>query len=292
MKPARLLRPAMWSYALQRLCTWYPVRRPLAALVAATKPAAQPARSAESDRIAADLARDGIAHLPAFVAADVLSRIRRHLEGAPLRERFPPCRGEFALDAVPENVHVAEYSIAHILRSADVLALANHPSLLSAAGRYLGCKPTISSMSIWWSLPADGSAQEAENYHRDVDDWRFVKFFLYLTDVDAAAGPHRFVRGSHRRGNFLRVRRFTDAEVARGYPAADLLEITGKAGDAFLEDTFGLHKGQPPLAARRLLLQVEYSVSPIAVYAYDPVPVDSAQVDPYVNRLYVRPAVA
>jgi hypothetical protein len=235
-----------------------------------------------------DLESNGVAFLPQFIDPATRERIKGHLQGALLNERFPPCRRGFSIDQVPENVHVAEYSTEHILRCPDVLAIANDPSLLDAAGRYLGCKPTISNISIWWSLPADGTAQEAENYHRDVDDWRFVKFFLYLTDVDADSGPHCFVRGSHRRGRFLRIRRIADHEVAALFKPEDLLKIGGSAGDAFLEDTFGLHKGQPPTRERRLLLQVEYSVSPIAVYKYHATALGDVAVDGYVNRLFIQ----
>ena len=182
------------------------------------------------------------------------------------------------------------YETAHLLRSPDIVAIANHPELLAAAAAYLGCKPTISSLSVWWSLPADGSAQEAENYHRDVDEWRFVKLFVYLSDVDEDAGPHCFVRGSHRHPGFLRIRRIPDPEVEAAFRPEDQLKIQGRTGDAFLEDTFGLHKGQPPRQRRRLLLQVQYSINPIAVYKYAPIRLASplATADPYVNRLYVR----
>jgi hypothetical protein len=37
--------------------------------------------------------------------------------------------------------------------------------------------------------------------------------------------------------------------------------ITGKAGHAFLEDTFGVHKGQLPTKGRRLAVQFLYSVT-------------------------------
>jgi len=288
MKLSRLLEPGIWGFAAQRVSTWYPLRRVLTALARATKP--RHGRGGErAEQLCRQLQRDGIAMLPAFVDSATTQRIRKHLEGLQLSERFAARRAGFALDTVPPNVHVAEYATEDILACPDVLALANHPQLLDAAARYLGCKPTISSLSIWWSLPADGTAQEAENYHRDVDDWRFVKFFLYLTDVDEGAGPHRFVRGSHRSSNFLRIRRIADDEVARAFPAADLLSIEGRAGDAFLEDTFGLHKGQPPQRSRRLLLQVQYSIGPIAVYAYQPRRLPSAPqaLDRYTNRLYI-----
>ena len=240
----------------------------------------------------AELRSNGVALLPGFIGPEVIQRIYAHLQGANLKERFPPCRDNFTLENVPANVHVAEYDTAYIARCPDVVAIANHPLLLDTAARYLGCKPTISNLSIWWSLPADGTAQEAENYHRDVDEWRFVKFFLYLSDCDESAGPHCFVRGSHRSGRFLRIRRIDDAEVGRVFAPEDQLRLTGAAGDAFLEDTFGLHKGQPPTGRRRLLLQVEYSINPIAVYKYRPDAVvpEGIQIDRYVNRLYFQPA--
>jgi hypothetical protein len=221
--------------------------------------------------------------------AGAIARIHAHLEGACLRERFPPYRGLFKLENIPQNVHVAEYLTEHIVKCPDLLKIANDPRMLAAAASYLGCKPTISNLSIWWSLPADGTAQEAENFHRDVDDWRFVKLFVYLSDVGMGGGPHCFVRGSHRSWRFLRKRRLADQEVSAMFPAADMLQIQGRAGDAFLEDTFGLHKGQPPRSERRLLFQVEYSVNPIAVYEYDPAAMSvPVEIDPYVNRLYIR----
>lgn len=287
MRVGRLLQPAIWAYALQRACTWYPLRRRLSQVSSWSKPAFA-AESAEATQLAQTLERDGIAKLGNFLDAAAIARIRAHLEGAALRERFPPCRGSFTLDTVPENVHVAEFHTEHILECPDVLAVANHPRLLAAAARYLGCKPTISNLSIWWSLPADGTAQEAENFHRDVDDWRFVKLFVYLSDVGPGGGPHCFVRGSHRSWRFVRKRRIDDAEVSAVFAADDMLQIQGKAGDAFLEDTFGLHKGQPPRSDRRLLFQVEYSVNPIAVYDYHPAALSpQAALDPYINRLFV-----
>ena len=288
MKVGRLLRPAIWLYALQRLCTWYPLRRVLSSALASTRPSYSSDERAEVLELARTLDRNGIAMLPRFVSAEVIARIESHLRGALLNERFPPCRTNFTLESIPENVHVAEYDIDHILRCPDVVALANHPSLVGAAACYLGCKPTISNISIWWSLPAGGAPQEAENYHRDVDEWRFVKFFLYMTDVDESGGPHCFIRGSHRSSRFLRIRRIRDEEVIEAFTPKDRLQITGRAGDAFLEDTFGLHKGQPPTGRLRLLLQVEYSINPIAVYNYSaklPLP-DDPIMDRYTNRLY------
>ncbi len=65
--------------------------------------------------------------------------------------------------------------------------------------------------------------------------------------------------------------------------------MLGNSGDAFLEDTFGLHKGQPPIRNARLVFQVQYSISPIAVYDYHahPLVVKPPTFDAYSARLYV-----
>lgn len=286
MKLQYLFRPAVYLFAIQRACTWYPLRRQLAKLSAAFRPRHAVSTDSPAHSLVRDLQRDGYVLLPAFMDGQTIERIKAHLAGAPLNERFAPFRRGFQLDSVPDNVHVAEYSTAHILSCPDVLAIANLPVLLQAASLYLGCKPTIADVSIWWSLVADGRPQEAENFHRDVDDWRFVKFFLYLSDVDADAGPHYFVRGSHRRARFLKKRRLTDAEVRKVFDGRDVVSMQGRTGDAFLEDTFGIHKGQPPRLRHRLLLQVEYAINPVPVYSYAPMPAPG-RVDPYINRLFV-----
>lgn len=291
MKLKKLFASGFFSFAIQRLCTWHVLRSMVAKFIALRRPTRHPSRALEREKeIVSDLNEQGYAWLPQFVDTSTISRIKQHLEGAELSERFAERRSGFTLNNVPAGVHVAEYKTQHLLNSPDIVSLAMHPLLLDAAAGYLGCKPTISNLSLWWSLPADGSAQEAENYHRDVDDWRFVKFFLYLTDVDETAGPHRFVKKSTKSSRFLFIKRFTDSEVERVYGIDNCLTMLGRGGDAFLEDTFGLHKGQPPTGKRRLVFQVQYSINPISVYEYLPCEIENSDLvsDPYVARLYIK----
>lgn len=291
MNLRKALNAGMFLFAAQRICTWHVLRTPLSRLIAKRRPQrklvnANSRRTME--HIVRTLEQEGYFLMPEFADAATVQRIHKHLEGALLTERFGPRRSGFTIDTVPENVHVAEYATDHLLRSSDIVALMCNQTLIDIATLYLGCKPTISNVSVWWSLPADGTAQEAENYHRDVDDWRFLKFFLYLTDVTDTSGPHRYVAGSHRSSSFLMIRRLTDSQVETTFGKNRCLSMTGSAGDAFLEDTFGLHKGQPPIDSRRLVLQLEYSINPIAVYNYSPLALDNLpdDYDDYVGRLY------
>lgn len=283
----QLLRPGILSYAAQRSILKNPLRGWIASFLARQRPRFPVEPDAKVSAAVAELNTSGIYLMRNYLDAGRIDKIKQALLSLPLDERFRPQRKNLDLNNMPGDVHVAEYRTSALLQSDTIMDIANDPFLVRTAAQFLGCKPTISNMSVWWSFPTDGSAQEAENYHRDVDDWRFVKFFLYLSDVDSDSGPHRFVRNSHRSNRLTNLKRITDEEVSANFPLEDQLEMTGKAGDAFMELTFGLHKGQPPRKHRRLLLQVEYSVNPVAVYDYSPMKLESFSHDPYINRLYV-----
>lgn len=237
------------------------------------------------------LERDGIAFLDSLISPQAVAELRDYMTGAPAEDPYRPHHGTFsAPDQVPADTHVAFIPNEYVAAAPHVLELANHPEVLAAAAAHLGCKPTISYMTSWWSSPSRSEAEEAELFHRDRDDYRFVKLFLYLTDVDEESGPHAYVRGSHRSAKLLDRRRYTEDEIAAAFPAEDVLSITGKAGSHFLENTFGMHRGIPPKSKQRLIFQVLYSMMPHISGPAHPVHRlghDRAKMlDPYINRVY------
>lgn len=174
------------------------------------------------------------------------------------------------------------------------MRLANDPRVLDIVSRWLGGAPTLAAIRVWWSTPAgDGTPEHAELFHRDADDLRFVKLFVYLTDVGDDTGPHMFVVGSHRADKLAEIRRYSDEEVAAAFGTDAIRRFTGPAGTAFLEDTYGMHRGIPPVAGPRLIFQPLYAQRPLIYGPREPV-IDAADLpfvlDPYVNRVLVRPA--
>ena len=147
----------------------------------------------------------------------------------------------------------------------DLQRLAIDRSLLSVAQAYLGCRPVYIGARMFWStaLSKEPCSEVAQLYHFDMPQVRFLKVFVYLTDVGEDQGPHAVVRGSHRRlPKSLRAdRRYDDEEAAREYPADRFVSVTGSAGTMFAEDTRGLHKGTPLRHGDRLLLQLQYASS-------------------------------
>jgi len=135
--------------------------------------------------------------------------------------------------------------------------------LYAIASNYLACEPILDIVTMWWSAPFnnEGTAQAAQMYHFDMDRFKFIKFFFYLTDVHTDNGPHCYVRNSHVRipAQVRKDRRIRDEELTNFYPAEDIKEFTGKRGTILAVDTRGLHKGKPLVSDNRLLFQIQFS---------------------------------
>jgi hypothetical protein len=143
--------------------------------------------------------------------------------------------------------------------------LVTDPSILTVAGIYLESQPINDSVTMWWStdFSKQASSEAAQLYHFDMDRIRFIKFFIYLTDVSPINGPHCYVRNSHREKPeaLLADRRFSDEEITKAYPKEDQVEINGPKGTIIAVDTSGFHKGKPIEKGERLLFQIEYTNS-------------------------------
>ncbi|RYG39220.1 MAG: hypothetical protein EON93_00370 [Burkholderiales bacterium] len=228
----------------------------LARFVAATRP------RTDKDRTHADreLAMDGVTFMPNYLTVERAAELRALLAIFDCQDPWKPEHGRFPLKDAPAGTHVADIPAAPTLKALHDIAFDER--LVRLAARYFGCRPYVDSVQAWWSLPGNKEPEEAENFHRDNDSIRFLKFFLYLTDVGDADGPHKFVKGSHLDPRALDRRRHTDSEVANIFGDDRILTMRGAAGDAFMEDTFGMHKGQLPENGLRLLVQVRYSIMP------------------------------
>jgi hypothetical protein len=261
--------------------------------LAANAPAYQ---GSASEDLTSRMKKEGYCPLANIIQPSWIPEMVGYFRG---RDCFDPYRahlGEFRapVNAPPES-HVANYSAETVAAAPRAFAIANHPDVLAVVAATLGAKPTIALMSAWWSLPrADGKPEHAEMFHRDIDDYRFIKLFCYLTDVDEASGPHVFVRGSHCVNKHTEAkRRLPDDFVAQEFGADNILRFTGPAGTTFLENTFGIHRGIPAATKPRLIFQVLYSLRPL-IYSPKKPFVQSrgndelAQLDPYINRVYLR----
>lgn len=247
------------------------------------------ANTAQEQTALADLCGSGYAPLGNLLDSAQCDDIKDYLKNKVLFDRDRH-RASFTLMQAPAGVRVADYHLRDVIACPHILALANSPALLGLAARYMDCKPTISALGLRWSFPVEGDCSALQAFHRDSEDWRYLKVLVYLTDVDLDAGPHVYLHGSHLTQAPMRLRFYSDTEIASTYGAEKLLTAIGSRGFCFAVDTAGIHKGTAPARQPRLMLQIQYSLLPSYAYQYAPEIYQGPLVfDPYVNRLIVKP---
>ena len=153
-----------------------------------------------------------------------------------------------------------------LIQNKTVQSIMADNSLIAVAQNFLGTTPILDMISMWWSttLSKEASTEVAQLYHFDMERIKFLKFFIYLTDVDENTGPHCYVKGSTSREIPEEVKkdgRIPDHEISKAYGKDNLIEITGKKGTILAVDTSGFHKGKKLEKDDRLLFQLEFTNS-------------------------------
>ncbi len=190
-----------------------------------------------------------------------------------------------------------DYDPVALLDNEDIQTLLADGSLLGLAQEYLRSEPVADVLSMWWHTNhhTQPDSHAAQFYHFDMDRIKWLKVFIYLTDVGPENGAHSYVAGSHgggipwsmRRKGYVRL---TDDEVTAEYGSERCLHLTAPRGSIIVEDTSGLHKGNTVQGAPRLILQLQFSNSLFGGY-YAPARITEVQSPELRSRLSEMPAV-
>jgi hypothetical protein len=126
------------------------------------------------------------------------------------------------------------------------------PPLLRIVNAYFGMFTQLRYYNVWHTFATQTPPRESQLWHRDREDYQILKLFVYLSDVDAGAGPFTYARRTHRKGNVRRepacfiesgVKRSGDREMAAVVPSEQWVTATGRKGTIVFADTRGYHKG-------------------------------------------------
>lgn len=172
---------------------------------------------------------------------------------------------EKAMTAAPDAPVQMKSSALWLTAVDEMYQFASDPVILSIVQQYLGVPPIFNTPLIFLNSTATvkgdkGLSDVAQLYHHDMHRLRFIKIFLYLTDVDEGSGPHAMIPGTHRSrpDPHWEDGRHTDEALTRAGLLQKEVRITGKKGTIFLVDTSALHKGVHPDTTPRLIAQVQY----------------------------------
>lgn len=147
-----------------------------------------------------------------------------------------------------------------------LLQVALDTTLLQIVASYLGLWPCLYSVEAWLNYPTDAPPETSQLWHRDPEDLKLIKAFIYLVDVDDRCGPFTYIPKTQPFGaevvtaqRLEKKKRVPDDRMARVFPVDSWQVCTGTANTMILADTVGYHRGGKPVAGRRVLITFTYT---------------------------------
>lgn len=228
-----------------------------------------PAFTPLQEQLVASLKRTGLAETTLeelFHDAELLGRLQAYANGLRHQAR-PRSRKTYMLELF-ETYPVFDLQNPFVRLSLEhpILDVVNGYLSLCSRLSFLGCDVTE-------TVPMDSPKQFSQRWHRDPEDRRMCKVFVYLNDVGAGSGPFHYVLGSHDGGRWrsLFPQRPSygyyppDGAVEQNIPAEAIKSCTGKAGTVVFCDTSGLHRGGYATESERLMFTAGYC-SPASIW--------------------------
>ncbi len=220
---------------------------------------------AEQERILADLERDGIAvtHLDtlfpdtSFMAS--FDAFMNHHEPVELTDQFGKKKFLSHYWGIRPQIDTDN----------PFFQFAIHPKILNIANSYMRMWTKLKYFDLATALvvPPNTPPQFSQNWHRDPEDPRMVKVFVYMSDVDLGSGPFIYVKGSTRGKKFGHLfpqkppeGSYPEAStLERSIPTSDITPMIGRKGTVLFCDTTGLHKGGYATQRERTMFTCFYS---------------------------------
>lgn len=246
-------------------------------------------------RIVQDLQRDGIAVTSLeelFPDEDLLEKLRVYTKNH---------RAKAQVGAVKKFLDYMWDNFPDLDLQNPFIKLALHPKVLGVVNKYMGVYTQLLhfTLNVTRVVNPGTVPVQSQRWHRDPEDKKMCKMFIYLSDVDKGAGPFVYVKQSQFGGKYWRC--FPMRPPVGRYPIAESLEkvvknediriCQGRAGTVIFCDTAGLHRGGYATENERIMFTASYcsSVCPSSLMYGLPknLEVDLNQLEP-VSRYAIR----
>jgi len=248
--------------------------------------------SKEESSVSNQIREDGIAvsHVDYLGLTDFFSLIKAESDRRLMDAHFNDQLKSRDNYLVGDKIKSKDYFLVNLLEKDQVINLKNDfirlslsTQVLNIVNSYLQLLAKFRGSDLKATIPMpEGSRHYAsQQWHRDPEDKRLVKVFLYINDVDESTGPFHYLKYSHDGGKWRNIfplqppsgtaKMPPDADDM--IPHQDVLSCVGKAGTLIFCDTSGLHKGGYSMEKTRVMytstFTSEASVCPIR-YSYAP----------------------
>lgn len=154
-----------------------------------------------------------------------------------------------------------------------------HPRILNIANHYNGMLSKVRNVALWLNPPIGGKnvgeRKGSQIWHRDQEDIKILKCFIYYTNVDEGSGATEYIPFSKTDP----VRKYSHVlpyPYSSGYPGKYLINkhidpkdfrmATGRKRSIMFFDTNGFHRGGYATKGERIISMCTY-LRPLTPYA-------------------------
>lgn len=244
----------LWSYPV-----WYHIANRKRKRLYASFP---PVLGEVEKGVVRDLKENGIAvtHLDNLFPGENRLAMLRSVAEELKKNSSPSVKKPFLNELLPRNPMLALHD--------PLVQLSLHDKILNTVNAYLGVYAHFYLYTLNITLPVERNTKEvfSQQWHRDPEDKKFCKMFIYLNDVDETSGPFTYVKKS----NYGNQWRYLfpqkpphgtyppQGEVEKVVSPSDIVSYTGRAGTVVFCDTSGLHKGGYATEKERIMFTAGY----------------------------------
>ena len=177
-----------------------------------------------------------------------------------LNTEFQQCIDKGNITADDEHFTVIKDPLYNSKTSFDI---ATSDLIFDISSEFFGCTPSLCTQNFRLSKLNQLNEKTTQFFHCDRNSHvKFIKFFIYLNDVDLNGGPLTYVLGSNKRkpANHLSKYRWSHKDVADIYGEESVKYLTASAGDLLIANTTGFHRGTKPISKDRKMLTLNYVI--------------------------------
>ncbi len=208
-------------------------------------------------------------------AADVLANVSpstvESLNYGALRHNIDRFRRFFGDSSNAQNDdYIIKMNPENSILSADdpLIKIGLGPIILNVVNSYFGLWSKMPYTDAWHSIPIPSHRIGSMRWHRDGEDWKMMKVYLYCSDIDEDTGPMEFIPGTNYAATnhpangpgreicewkASHAKLYESDLIEQRFPPSARLKCSGTVGTLVFCDTAGFHRGGIPRANPRIL---------------------------------------